>query len=132
MTNPAVGPASSPVVFDFTVNLTTILGVIVWLITLAIAWTKFGGRMDLLELRVTNVEKALDKIATALTLFGTNEKALVMIQEQISTLQRDQATLHETVERLRVGEGFIAGPRRGSVQGEYSRITAMDRGDERR
>ena len=124
--NGAVGP----VAFDFTINLTTILGVVVWLVTLAIAWTKFGGRLDLLELRVSNVEKALDKIATALTLFGTNEKTLVLLQEQLSTLQRDLSTLHETVERLRVGEGFISGPRRGNVQGEYSRVSLAARVDE--
>lgn len=115
--------AAGPVVFDFTLNLTTIMGIVIWLITLAVAWTKFGGRMDLLELRVSNVEKALDKIADALTKFGLNEKSLILIQEQLSSLQKDHATLHETVERLRVGEGFIAGPRRGNIQGEYSRIT---------
>lgn len=114
---------SGGVAFDFTINLTTIIGVIVWLVTLAVAWTKFGGRMDMLELRVSNVEKALDKIATAIGLFGSNEKSLIVMQEQITTIQRDLSTLHETVERLRVGEGFIAGPRRGNVQGEYSRIT---------
>lgn len=111
--------APPPIVFDFTINLTTIIGVAVWIITMAIAWTKFGGRMDLLELRVSHVESAMEKIATALEMLAGSEKSLVLIHEQISTLQRDLSTLHATVEQMRVGEGFISGPRRGNMQGEY-------------
>lgn len=113
--------AGNVVSLDLSINLTTIIGIVVWLVTLAIAWTKFGGRIDMLELRVTNIEKALEKIATVLTLQHTNEKTLVVMTEQLAALQKEQSTLHEVVESLRRGEGYITGPRRGNVEGEYTR-----------
>lgn len=112
--------------FDFTINLTTIIGVVVWLVTLGIAWAKFGGRMDILELRVSSVEKTLDKIADVLVTFQTNEKTLVVIEEQITNLQRQQTLLHDTVEQLRKGDGWITG-RRSGIEGEYPETTPRAR-----
>lgn len=111
--------------FDATIsagNLITILfGAIVWVITLAVAWTKFGGRMDMLEFRVKLVEDALERIAIILEKFSTNEKEVALLKQEVSALQVDYSTLHSTVEGLRKGEGFIQTPRRGNVDGEYSR-----------
>jgi len=108
--------------FDFTINLTTILGIIVWLVTLAIAWSKFGGRIDMLEFRVTNIEKAVEKIATTLVLLQSNEKQIIVMSEHVASIQKEFATLHATVEQLRRGEGYVTGPRRGNIEGEYSRV----------
>lgn len=104
---------------DLSINLTTIVGIIVWLVTLAIAWTKFGGRIDMLELRVSNIEKAMEKIANSLETFQNNEKMLLLMEQQVATVQKQHAALNETVEMLRRGEGWITGPRRHSVEGEY-------------
>src|SRR5687767_3352288 len=103
-------------------NLITILfGAIIWVITLSVAWTKFGGRMDMLEFRVELVEKTLERIADVLEKFATNEQEVVLLKREVSSLQTDYSTLNATVEGLRKGEGFIQSPRRGNVDGEYTR-----------
>lgn len=115
-------PGPGPVFqLDLSINLTTIIGIVVWIVTLAIAWSKFGNRIDMLELRVQNVEKAIASIAETLASFNKNETQLALMQQSITAIQAQQATLHETVELMRRGEGFITGPRRGNLQGEYSR-----------
>lgn len=110
---------------DLSINLTTIIGVIVWLVTLAIAWTKFGGRIDMLELRVTNIEKAVEKIAITLETFQNNQKLLILMEQSIATMQKQHQTLHDTVEELRRGQGWISGARRTSVDGEYPQPPAV-------
>lgn len=101
--------------------ITIVFGGIIWIITLAVAWTKFGGRMDILEFRVKLVEDALKMIAALLEKFTTNEREVALLKQEVSALQVDYSTLHSTVEGLRKGEGFIQAPRRGNVDGEYSR-----------
>lgn len=112
--------------FDATIsagNLITILfGTIIWVITLAVAWTKFGGRMDMLEFRVKLVEDTLAKIAAVLEKFTTNEKEVALLKQEVVALQENYSSLHSTVEGLRKGEGFIQAPRRANVDGEYSRL----------
>ena len=111
--------------FDATIsagNLITILfGAIIWVITLAVAWTKFGGRMDILEFRIDLVEKTLIRIADVLEKFNLNEREVALLKQEVSALQVDYSVLHATVEGLRKGEGFIQAPRRTNVDGEYSR-----------
>lgn len=111
--------------FDATIsagNIITILfGVVIWIITLAVAWTKFGGRMDILEFRVKLVEDTLERIALVLEKFTTNEKEVALLKQEVAALQVDFSTLHMTVEGLRKGEGYIQNPRRANLDGEYKR-----------
>lgn len=111
--------------FDPSINagnlITIVFGAIVWVVTLAVAWTKFGGRMDMLEFRVKMVEDALDKIAQVLEKFSANEKDMALLKQEVAALRVDYTTLHSTVEGLRKGEGFIQSPRRSNVDGEYTR-----------
>ncbi|MDI3563570.1 hypothetical protein [Bradyrhizobium sp. Arg816] len=111
--------------FDPTINagnlITIVLGVVIWTVTLAVAWTKFGGRMDMLEFRVGLVEDALGKIAAVLDKFSANEREVALLKQEVSALQVDYSTLHATVEGLRKGEGFIQNPRRSNIDGEYKR-----------
>lgn len=111
--------------FDPTINagniITILFGVVIWAVTLAVAWTKFGGRMDMLEFRVGLVETALEKIADVLEKFSTNERDVALLKQEVSALQVDYSTLHSTVEGLRKGEGYIQQPRRGNIDGEYKR-----------
>lgn len=97
-----------------------IVGLVVWLVTIAIAWARIGGRIDMLTLRVSNIEEALKKIADVLTIQHANEKAQIATGEQIASLQKEVTMLHATVEGLRRGEGYIT-TRRASIEGEYSR-----------
>ena len=109
------------VAVDLSINLTTIIAIVVWLVTVAVAWAKFGGRLDMLEFRVTRMEEALSRIASVLEKQNMNERQLIIIGEQVATVQKDHATLHEVVEALRRGDGYITGPRRANLDGEYSR-----------
>lgn len=106
---------------DLSINLTTIIAIIVWLVTVAVAWAKFGGRLDMLEFRVTRMEEALSRIATVLEKQNTNERQLVVFGEQLAAVQKEHSTLYDVVEALRRGDGWITGPRRANLDGEYSR-----------
>lgn len=114
---------SSGIQFDWTVSagsvITIFSGIVVWTITLAIAWTKFGGRMDILEFRTDRVETAMNKIAEALGVLSSNDKEVSLLKQQIIAQETQLAALHLTVEQLRRGEGYITGPRRGNLIGEY-------------
>ena len=69
--------------FDLSINagnlITILFGAIIWVVTLAVAWTKFGGRMDMLEFRVELVEKTLERIAEVLEKFSVNEKEVALL-----------------------------------------------------
>lgn len=101
--------------------LTMVFGTVVWAITIAIAWTKFGSRMDMLEFRVKLVEDTLLSIKVILEKFSSSEKAVALLQVEVAGLHADVAALLVTIEGLRRGEGYIQSPRRGNVDGEYSR-----------
>lgn len=58
-------------------------------------------------------------IAETLKEFNRNDKELALLRADHTTLQKDFATLFETVEAMRKGEGFITGPRRANMEGEY-------------
>lgn len=92
---------------DMSVNLTTILGFVVWIITIAIAWTKFGARMDMIEYRVGEVEKAITKIAGVLEVFAKNDKDLALVKQEVSTLQTNFSLMNQTVEDLRRGRAWV-------------------------
>lgn len=101
--------------------LTMGFGTIVWLITIAIAWTKFGSRMDMLEFRIKLLEDALVAIKLVLEKFNSNERDVALLKSEVASLHEEQASLMKTVEGLRRGEGYIQSPRRGNIDGEYSR-----------
>lgn len=108
--------------FDPTVsagNLLTIgMGVIVWGITLTVAWTKIGGRLDMLDFRMGLMEKALNDIAEILKRFQASETDIVLLKKELVALQVDYSELNKTVEDLRRGNGWISNPRQ-SISGEY-------------
>ena len=110
---------------DTTINLgsvlTMVFGLVVWMITIAVAWTKFGSRMDMLEFRVKLMEDTLAAIKQVLEKFNTNEKDTALLKVEVAALHVDFAELNKTVEGLRRGEGFIQAGRRANVDGEYSR-----------
>jgi pyruvate/2-oxoglutarate dehydrogenase complex dihydrolipoamide dehydrogenase (E3) component len=101
--------------------LTMVFGAVVWAITIAIAWTKFGSRMDMLEFRIKLLEDAVLSIKAVLEKFSANEKAVALLQVEVTALHADYTELLKTVEGLRRGEGFIQAHRRANVDGEYSR-----------
>lgn len=121
---------SSGVNFEMTINIgnviTILAGIIFWGVSFVVAWVRVGGRLDMFDLRLTNVEKSLITLTAVLEKFASNEKDLALVRQEVAALTRQIATVHETVEKLRVGEGFIQGPRRGNVQGEYPSRAVLD------
>lgn len=103
-------------------NLITIASMVaLWLITLAVAWTKFGGRMDMLEFRIKLMEDTLVRVAQVLEKFTASEKELLLLKTEVTALQADYTTLNVTVEELRRGKGWIQSGRYYGVDGEYPR-----------
>ena len=112
------------IVFDGTINLGNILTIVfggaIWMITLAVAWTKFGGRMDMLEFRVDLLEKTLEGIKSILEKFVAQETELKLIKAAQVAQQLEIANLQRTIEGLRRGKGFINdGTRNGLAEEEY-------------
>jgi len=95
------------------------IGCAVWIGTLALAWGRFGGRIDILDMRMKSMEDSNRIIAEALREFNKNDKELALLRSDHAALQKDFSTLYETVEKMRRGEGYIQGPRRANIDGEY-------------
>lgn len=109
-------------------NLITIFAmVVIWIITLTVAWTKFGGRMDMLEFRVKLMEDTLTKVALVLDKFTANEKEVLLLKTEVAALQADYSVLNITVEELRRGKGWIQNGRYIGVDGEYPRSATEGR-----
>ena len=105
------------VTFDATINLGNIITIGLGLVTLAVAWTKLGGRLDMLEYRVEAIENTLKLIATAIEKFSNNERLLALIEQRLETTEQHYISLQETVDRLRRGQGWEQD--RTAVDGEY-------------
>lgn len=101
--------------------LTIVFGAIVWVVTLSVAWTKFGSRMDMIEFRIKLMEDTLAKIELILEKFSANEKDVLLLKSEMAALQLDYATLNTTVEELRRGKGWIQTGRYIGVDAEYPR-----------
>jgi len=103
-------------------NLITIgSGIILWIITLVLAWSKFDTRMTMLEFRVTLIETTLEKIALILEKFTTSEKENVLLKTEVAALHANYTKLNDTVEELRRGKGWIQTGRYQGVDAEYPR-----------
>jgi SUMO ligase MMS21 Smc5/6 complex component len=107
--------------FDPTINAGNLIVVCLALIGLIAGWYKFGGRLDMLEYRVKAIEETLKIIAQVLEKQSANEKQLALVESHVNSLDAQFAVLSKDVSDLRRGEGFIQSPRRGNVDGEYSR-----------
>lgn len=98
--------------FDPTITSGALMNALVLLIGFAIAFTKIGGRIDLLTQRLTAVEDAL--------------KAARDINERIAVIETRQgthgqmiATCQVNIEELRHGRGFIQGRASSGIDGAY-------------
>jgi Tfp pilus assembly protein PilE len=105
--------------FDPSVSLGNVATIVTGIIMLSLAWSRLGSRLTMLEYRVTQVEAALAKIANALEKFAEQETSFKLMDQRLVSVEKENATLHETVELMRRGEGYITGGRRGNLEGEY-------------
>lgn len=117
------------IVWDGTINPGSVLNAVVLLVGFVVAFTRIGGRLDLLSLRVQGIEKALtntegiDKRLATLEERVTNHVAMmVQFQKDIAASREqwheDLSEIRNLVAELRRGEGWITA-RRKTVDGEY-------------
>lgn len=107
--------------FDPTINAGNLIVVGLAIIAFIGGWYKFGGRLDMLEYRVKAIEDTLKIIAEAIAKQTANEKQLALVDARVTAMESQIGVLGKEISDLRRGEGFIQGPRRGNVDGEYSR-----------
>jgi hypothetical protein len=97
--------------FDPSITMGAILNAGVLLIGFVVAFTRIGGRIDLLAQRLKSVEDAVRST-------GDFDKRIATLEERITNHVRMLTTAQSDISDLRRGKGFIAGNRQ-SVDGEY-------------
>ena len=97
--------------FDPSISFGALLNAAVLLVGFVVAFTRIGGRIDLLAQRLKAVEDTLKDTRDF-------EKRLTINEERITNHGRSITTIQEDVSDLRRGEGFITGHRK-SVEGQY-------------
>lgn len=97
--------------FDPSITLGALLNAGVLLIGFVVAFTRIGGRIDLLSLRLGSVEEALKNAKGVDSRIATVEERLTNHVSMLTTAQRD-------ISDLRRGKGYITGNRSG-LNGEY-------------
>lgn len=97
--------------FDPTISWGAILNALVLLAGFIAAFTRIGGRIDLLALRLKAVEDAIKEQSN-------NNTRIAILEERVTNHGKMIATNQTVIEDLRHGKGFVTGPRQG-VDGAY-------------
>lgn len=95
-------------------NPTVIFGMfnlVAYVVTIAIAFTKLGGRMDVIVTRLTSVEVDVRSL-------GATDRRISVIEERQTSHARMITNVQDDIQALRKGDGFITSHRKG-VDGEY-------------
>lgn len=98
--------------FNPEITYGAILNAVVLLIGFVGAFTRIGGRIDLLAQRLEAVEKKIDTAAD-------HDKRVSILEERVTNHVKMLTTAQRDISDMRRGEGFITGYRKG-VDGEYS------------
>lgn len=100
------------VTFDPTITFGAILNAAVILIGFVVAFTRIGGRIDLLTQRIISIEENLrnnrdvsERLAVIETRQGTHGQMIVNLQNDYGDLKK--------------GRGFVQNRSEGGVNGEY-------------
>lgn len=97
---------------DPTITFGAIMNAVVLLIGFVVAFTKIGGRIDMLALRLAAVETSLQAWR------DTNER-LAIIETRQATHGQMIAAGQTKIDELAHGEGFVRGKLNRGVDGEY-------------
>lgn len=108
-------------IFEPTINIGNLIMIAMIGATIIGGWYKFGGRLDLIEYRVKAVEETLLKLSTVLEKIADTNSEIKLLNQRHAAMEGTVATLSKEVADLRRGEGFIQNPRRGNIDGEYTR-----------
>ena len=88
-----------------------LFNLVAYVVTIAIAFTKLGGRMDVIVTRLKSVEDDIRELAST-------DRRLSVIEERQNSHAKMLTNSQEDIQSLRKGDGFIRG-HRTSVEGEY-------------
>ena len=99
--------------FDWSITLGAVLNAGVLLVGFVVAFTRIGGRIDLLALRLGAVEEAVNSARKTDSRIATIEERLSNHVTMLTTAQRD-------ISDLRRGDGFIRNHSRTGIDGQYS------------
>ncbi len=97
---------------DTTLNLGNIITAIIAIVAFAVAFTKLGGRIDLLTQRVKAVADALNS-------HGDIHTRVAVLESQHATQGTLVANLQTEVADLRRGRGFVQHRSSSGIDGEY-------------
>lgn len=98
--------------FDPTLTVGALLNAAVLFTGFVIAFTRIGGRIDLLSQRLASVEEAVKQQR------DINER-LAIIETRQATHGQMIAAVQSDVSELRHGDGFVRGKLNRSIDGEY-------------
>ena len=96
--------------FDPTITWGAIINAIVLLIGFSAAFTRIGGRIELLAQRLKSVEEAITKQSN-------NDTRIAILEERVTNHGKMITASQSDISDLRKGIGFIKGHR--GVDGEY-------------
>ena len=100
------------VTFDPTLTWGAVLNAVVLLIGFSAAFTRIGGRIDILSIRTKAIEDAIKEQ-------GQNNTRISLLEERVTNHSKMIAVNQGVIEDLRRGTGFIT-KRRDSIDGEYN------------
>ena len=105
--------------FDPTLSFGAILNAAVLLVGFVVAFTRIGGRIDLLAQRFDAFKEKFSEIEKKIDQSSDHDKRVAILEERVTNHVRMLTTAQRDISDLRRGEGFITGHRK-SVDGEYS------------
>jgi hypothetical protein len=108
-------------VFEPTINIGNLVMIAMIAVTIIGGWYKFGGRLDIIEFRVKAIEDTLKALTDVLKAVANSDKQMALLDQRTLAVETALSTMGKEVADLRRGEGFIQAPRRGNVDGEYTR-----------
>lgn len=98
--------------FDPTITFGAVVNALVLLVGFAVAFTRIGGRIDLLTQRLASVEERIKEIGNVGTRIAVMESIVGSHSKMISALQ-------DEINDLRHGRGFVQNRSVGGLDGEY-------------
>ncbi|MDE2602690.1 MAG: hypothetical protein KGL62_10030 [Bradyrhizobium sp.] len=98
--------------FDPSITMGAVLNAGVLLVGFVVAFTRIGGRIDLLAQRLKAVEEALKQSSDI-------DRRLATLEERVTNHVKLLTIAQQEISDMRHGKGFITGNRHG-VNGEYS------------
>ena len=97
--------------FDPSITLGALLNAVALLVGFVVAFTRIGGRIDLLSQRMVAVEETVKGARTS-------DTRLVILEERVTNHGTTIATAQRDISDLRHGKGWITDHRKG-IDGEY-------------